>query len=358
MILKGQKLIPKLIGFWQFQVIGWSFMVLQDFIRLEPGYRLYIPIIAHILCVHIAGLFYSSLLRLFYQGLYKKANSFIRLLIYSLLCSLIIALIWEITRDCQALLFGVNLNVSLFKFLDGTVTESQYLGQWSMMVWPFFLWSILYFGIKVWIDLINEKENLNKITIHAKEAQLQMLRYQINPHFLFNSLNSIKALIYENPTKAGYMLTEFSEFLRTTLLFKDKIYIPVSEEIDILEKYLSIEKIRFEERLDYKITYDENLLNNEILCLITQPLVENAIRHGLTNNPAGLKLNINFSVNKEFMVIEIENSGSLNKNGASNGTGINNVNDRLKTAYQDQYDFSIIEKDNFVKVKLLIPVKL
>jgi two-component system LytT family sensor kinase len=358
MIIKSQRLIPKLIGFWQFQVIGWSFMVLQDFIRLEPVNRIDIPIIAHILCVHITGLFFSSLLRLFYQRIYKKANSFIPLLIYSLPCSVIIALIWEITRDYEALLCGIDLNVTLFKFLDRTVTESQFLGQWSMMVWPFFLWSILYFGIKNWIDLINERENLNKITIHAKEAQLQMLRYQINPHFLFNSLNSIKALIYENPTQAGYMLTEFSEFLRTTLLFKDKIYIPVSEEIDILEKYLSIEKIRFEERLDYKITYDKDLLNNEILCLITQPLVENAIRHGLTNNPAGLKLDINFSVHKELMVIEIENSGSLNKNGASNGTGINNVIDRLKTAYQDQYDFSIIEKDNFVKVKLLIPVKL
>jgi len=357
MIIKSQRFIPKLIGFWQFQVIGWSFMVLQDFIRLEPVNRINIPIIAHILSLHIAGLFYTSLLRFFYQRLYKKANSFIRLLIYSLPCSVIIALIWEITRDYEALLCGIDLNVTIFKFLDGTVTESQFLGQWSLMVWPFFLWSILYFGIKSWIDLINERENLNKITIHAKEAQLQMLRYQINPHFLFNSLNSIKALIYENPTQAGYMLTEFSEFLRTTLLFKDKIYIPVSEEIDIIEKYLLIEKIRFEERLDYEITYDENLLNNEILCLITQPLVENAIRHGLTNNPAGIKLNINFSVHEEFMVIKIENSGSLNKNGASNGLGINNVKDRLKTAYQDQYDFSIIEKDNFVKVKLLIPTK-
>ena len=274
-----------------------------------------------------------------------------------MLCSLIIGLIWGITRDYLGLLFEVNLNVTLFKFLDGTVTTSQCLGQWSMMVWPFFLWSILYFGIKIWIDLINERENLNKITIHAKEAQLQMLRYQINPHFLFNSLNSIKALIYENPAQAGHMLTEFSEFLRTTLLFKDEIYIPVSEEIDMLEKYLSIEKIRFEERLDYKITYDKDLLNNEILCFITQPLVENAIRHGLTNNPAGLILNINFCVHKELMVIEIENSGSLNKNGASYGTGINNVIDRLKTAYANQYDFSIIEKDNFVKVKLLMPIK-
>jgi len=357
MIIKSERLIPKLIGFWQFQVIGWSFMVLQDFIRLEPGDRIYIPVIAHILSLHIVGLLYTSLLRLFYQKLYKKVNSFIRLLIYSMLCSLIIGLIWGITRDYLALLFGVNLNVTFFKFLDRMVTESQILGQWSMMVWPFFLWSILYFGIKTWIDLINDRENLNKITIHAKEAQLQMLRYQINPHFLFNSLNSIKALIYENPTKAGYMLTEFSEFLRSTLLFKDKIYIPVSEEIDILEKYLSIEKIRFEERLDYKITYDKDLLNNEILCFITQPLVENAIRHGLTNNPAGLMLNINFCVHKELMVIEIKNSGSLNKNGASNGTGINNVIDRLKTAYSNQYDFSIIEKDNLVKVKLLIPIK-
>jgi sensor histidine kinase YesM len=336
---------------------GWGFIFLQDFIRLEPENRKNIPILLLILFVSLSGFLLSTLLRFPYRRLYRKTNSLVFLFFCSAFCSLIFGFIWFLARDYSSLLLGVDLRVTIGKFLNGTITTSQFLAQWSMMIWPFFVWSILYFGIKIWLTLITERENLSKLTIHAKEAQLQMLRYQINPHFLFNSLNSIKALIYENPAQAGHMLTEFSEFLRTTLIFKDRIYIPVSEEIDIIEKYLSIEKIRFEERLEYKITYDKDLLNNEILCFITQPLVENAIRHGLANNPAGLKLNIDFSLDKENMVIKIENNGSLDENGTSKGTGINNIIDRLNTAYQDQYDFSIIEKDHFVKVRLVVPVK-
>lgn len=235
--------------------------------------------------------------------------------------------------------------------------DFEYLTLILTSSWPFFVWSILYFNIKYWKDLVAETDRSKASLLLATTAQLQMLRYQINPHFLFNSLNSIKALTYENPEQAGIMLTELSEFLRTTLCYNDKVYIPVKEEIEIIEKYLSIEKIRFEERLNYKIGYDKKILGKEILCFITQPIVENAIKHGLENNPAGIDINISFTRIEDYLSIEIENTGILKNPDNSNGKGLKNVMERLENAYSKEYIFCINDDNGVVKTRLLIPDK-
>ena len=182
-----------------------------------------------------------------------------------------------------------------------------------------------------------------------------MLRYQINPHFLFNSLNSIKALAFENPEQASFMITELSEFLRITLSYNDKIFIPVSEEIEIIEKYLTIEKIRFEERLDYNISVDSTLIDKKILCFITQPLVENAIKHGMAYKPDGIRLSVFFRQIDQCIAIEIVNEGKLIENGNSTGTGLKNVRERLENAYFKEYILTMTEEGQFVKVRLLLP---
>lgn len=222
---------------------------------------------------------------------------------------------------------------------------------------PFFAWSIGYWGLKSYFEMVNEKTHSANLLLYAKNAQLQMLRYQINPHFLFNSLNSIKALTYENPGKADFMITELSEFLRATLNYNDRVYIPITEEIEIIEKYLSIEKIRFEERLKYKITFEKSILNKDILCFITQPLIENAIKHGLTNNPVGINLSINFTKIEDYLVIEILNNGVLKNTDNPNGTGLKNVTERLDNAYPDQYLFCVNQENDLVRARLLIPDK-
>jgi len=227
----------------------------------------------------------------------------------------------------------------------------------TLSAWVPFSWSILYFGIKYWKDLEEEKERAKATLLLATKAQLQMLRYQINPHFLFNSLNSIKALTYENPEQAGVMLTEFAEFLRTTLCYDDKVFVPVKEEIEIIQKYLKIEKIRYEERLSYSILYDNTILENEILCFISQPLVENAIKHGLTNNPDGIKLVINFSKIDKNICVEVANTGKLMNADHSTGKGLKNVIERLESAYSNNYTLTISEEDSFVKVRILLPEK-
>lgn len=181
-----------------------------------------------------------------------------------------------------------------------------------------------------------------------------MLRNQLNPHFLFNSLNSIQGLVYENPGLADSMISELSEFLRYSLQYNTRVLVTVNEELEILKKYLSIEKIRYEERLEYEITAEDDLLNQEIPSFITQPLVENSIKHGLSNNPAGIKVLVNVYCVTNLLTIEVANTGTLTSANWTPGTGIKNILERLEKMYPGKNSFSLLEEGGMIKAKIQI----
>ncbi|MBU1011780.1 MAG: histidine kinase [Bacteroidetes bacterium] len=304
----------------------------------------------------ISGFITTLFLRYVYKKLLFKNDkkSVVRLLLVIFSTSILSLILYKGLEILTSIAF-TPINYWILNIIKPTVfsfIRDNLLGFLTLIIW-----SILYYMINMWIEFIVNEERIVKAEIHSKKSQLQMLRYQLNPHFLFNSLNSIKALTIENPQKAGFMITELSEFLRATLNYNDRIFITIREEIDIIEKYLSIEKIRFEERLEHRITFSEGLLDKEIPCFITQPLVENAIIHGLTSNPGGINLWINFSINDEFLIIEVENSGVLNKNKITSGTGIKNIIERLENSYPGQFKLDITQINNFVNVQLIIPSK-
>ena len=338
------------LTFWHYQWTGFIILCVADILRsLEFWFSTTGSIILMIF-TYSSFFCLTLLLRYVYRPLYNLKKP---MLLYLLLTC-------GISYITSALSLELGIFVRPF-LIDEQYTwlaynrNFEYLTQILTNSWSFFVWSILYFNVKYWRDLVAETERSKASSLLATTAQLQMLRYQINPHFLFNSLNSIKALTYENPEQAGVMLTELSEFLRTTLSYNGMVFVPIKEEIEIIEKYLSIEKIRFEERLNYKINYDKIILEKEILCFITQPIVENAIKHGLTNNPAGIDININFSKIEDYLSIEIENTGVLKDHDNSNGTGLKNILERLDNAYSKQYIFSINDDNGVVKIRLLIP---
>jgi LytS/YehU family sensor histidine kinase len=222
--------------------------------------------------------------------------------------------------------------------------------------WVFLVWNLLYFGVKYWQDLFTERVKAREAMILAQKAQLHMLRNQLNPHFLFNSLNSIQGLVYENPGLADSMISELSEFLRYSLKYNTTVLVQVREELEILKKYLSIEKIRFEERLEFKIDADINLLDYEIPCFIAQPLVENSIKHGLSNNPVGIQILINVYRLDNYLIIEVANTGTFLSSNWSPGTGIKNILERLENMYPGKHSFNLLEEEGLVKAKIKIPL--
>lgn len=343
--------------FWILHTSGW--LLFAIFMRLFEGGSFFHPFKRFLLFLltYFIGFLITLGLRYFYRIVYRKVSSIFLILPVIIIASGIALIIWE---PIDVLISSPFWDKGEMKaFLDTYLPFT--LGRYYRMnlFWYMFIlmWSILYFGINSWYHHMDQKVKAEEALKLANDAQLIMLRYQLNPHFLFNSLNSIKALTYENPEQAGYMLTEFSEFLRVTLNYNKQPFITFREEIEIIERFLLIEKIRFEEKLRYSIDVEEAILNREVLCFITQPLVENAIKHGFRTSPDGITIKISLSVAVENFKIVIENSGKLSHETTSPGTGLRNVKERLENAYRGKYYLTIIQDGDLVRLTLLIPQK-
>lgn len=194
----------------------------------------------------------------------------------------------------------------------------------------------------------------------AKDVQLKMLRYQINPHFLFNVLNSIHALIDENTQKAKKLIVEMSEYYRYTLS-KQQHTITIREEMDAIVKYLEIQKIRFEERLEYEISVDNAVHSVFIPSFVIHLLIENAVKYGMKSNDQTLKIRLSASLMNHSLLLRVSNTGKLlepkpliDTNQDGTGHGIENIKNRLSLFYGDNYSFSLDEENGWVVARVEI----
>jgi LytS/YehU family sensor histidine kinase len=184
-----------------------------------------------------------------------------------------------------------------------------------------------------------------------------MLRYQLNPHFLFNALNSIRASVEEDKDRAVRMITQLSEFLRYSLLNESEKMVPLSEELEALRNYLAIEKIRFEDKLIVKFDTEKGAETVEVPCFLLNPLVENAIKHGMRSDGKALEISIAADIREDKLVLEVANSGRL-KNGTNGiGIGLRNVRERLANLYGKEGVFMLEEEAGFVRARIEIPRK-
>jgi LytS/YehU family sensor histidine kinase len=210
-----------------------------------------------------------------------------------------------------------------------------------------------------------EKQNVLKANSVAHEAQLKMLRYQLNPHFLFNTLNAISTLILlkENVTANG-MVTKLSEFLRYSLDKDPMKKVTLSSEIQALELYLAIEKVRFEDRLQVNFCITETCKHALVPSMILQPIAENAIKHAIATQENGGSITITVNKFGNDLLIELADDGPGTEiiDGnlyRENGVGLVNTRERLHALYAD--NFSLVVANNTpsgVKVSIRMPFKL
>jgi two-component system, LytTR family, sensor kinase len=212
---------------------------------------------------------------------------------------------------------------------------------------PFLLfsWSSLYFSIKQWHSSSDERERLLRAEAEVREARLQALRYQLNPHFLFNSLNAVSTLVLDGEASAATkMLSQIGEFLRTSLNSQAGLETPLSEEMAFTEQYIAIEKTRLGERLQVKLTICPDTLDAMVPGMLLQPLVENAVRHGVASIAEGGKVAIESGLHEGRLRIVVRNSGrpGPGKQGeGENGIGKRNISERLQTLYGNDHQFSL-----------------
>ena len=226
---------------------------------------------------------------------------------------------------------------------------------------PLLGWSFLYFTVEDWLAWSDEEQRLNRASALAQTAQLQMLRYQLNPHFLFNALNSIRALIDEDASKARQMIDELSDFLNYSLHIERCSDVPLRVELQALDYYFAIQKKRYEDKLEVSFEIDAGAREAQVLNFLIHPLVENAVKFGMSTSPMPLRIRIAAKRDGDDLVVTVSNTGHwVSPSGgaglAGTSTGLENVKKRLENAYPGRTDFQSFESDGWVHVKLQIPV--
>ena len=339
-------------SFWIWQVLGWIsywLMISLAVTTIRPNTRGFFNLAGFFLVRIFFGFFLSSLMRFIYRSKITF-SSLSKSLFLALCCSFLFGSIWAYLMVLYKGFINAQISYGgLTKRLPGDLFELSLtlLG-----------WSSLYIGIKYWRALQTEREQTLQAKALAQEAELKMLRYQLNPHFLFNSLNSASALIAENPSKAEKMIGELSEFLRYSLITTKEELIDLKGEIQAIKNYLNIEQIRFEEKLKVSFNITPEVENTKIPNFLLHPLVENAIKYGMQTSQLPLKIEIKAAKENNSVVIEIINTGKWfeNQKPKENETrvGIENVKKRLEQFFPKQHLFKSSEENGHVRILIKI----
>ena len=225
--------------------------------------------------------------------------------------------------------------------------KMSYMSTFVVAWFVIMAWSALYFGLKYYQLYQEVQKNALKSAAMAHEAQLKMLRYQLNPHFLFNTLNAISTLILEQATDdANRMVTRLSSFLRHSLDNDPMKLVTLDQEIRALKLYLDIEKVRFEDRLSLQLDIEGEASGALIPSLLLQPLVENAIKYGIARAEDGGTLKIAARVFAGDLLIELSDNGPGvelvdGQIPGANGVGLRNTRERLAELYGSQHAFRL-----------------
>ncbi|MFC0779939.1 sensor histidine kinase [Flavobacterium sp. HJSW_4] len=353
------KIIKKRISiYWKIQLIGWITASLYwGFVAFISGPFIWKMGLADFILDVSIGIGLTHLYRNF--ALSKGWNKFnLKKLIPRLFCGVLVLSIFYMFLIAGKLylirmfVLGEN-SVSFWVFFKSVQLQLFITGTRLMSIW--ILAYHLYHYSRQEIQIVKENAQLS---ITVKEAQLQSLSAQLNPHFFFNSLNNIKYLVLENPKSARRAIDLLSELLRNSLDNTKGQFITLEEEFNLVKDYLELEKIRFEERLEVKIETNVNLSSHFILPFSIQLLVENAIKHGIEKRKNGGFINVKAELIQDFIKITVQNSGKLNTEVQSSGIGLTNLKKRLLLQYNTEATFDIKELGNeTVLATILLPAK-
>jgi hypothetical protein len=273
--------------------------------------------------------------------------------------------LWGRSTPLATALF-VSVGISYILGFVGTVVsalialhlvEPQTPLSWSMVAARAFegaivliAWSALYFGIKHYGTVEKQRTRLLASEATAREAQLQALRYQLQPHFLFNTLNAISSLVIsKQPERATEMIAKLAGLLRTTLSYPEAHLVTLREELAVAEEYLSIEAVRFGPRLAVSLSVSAEAYEAQVPRFLLQPIVENSIRHGIARCPNGGEVAVRASASEGRLRIEIENDrreGVMQSGEEGHGLGLANTRTRLEKLYGEQGSMTVSSAQN------------
>lgn len=221
------------------------------------------------------------------------------------------------------------------------------------------LWSLIYMAYHYFRIAQLSRVERYKSEAAIRDAQLNTLKGQINPHFMFNSLNNIRALMLEDVTRSREMLTKLSDLLRYSMTISEKKEVPLKDELEVVHDFLELCKVQYEERLKYSIEANDALSMVRIPPMIIQILAENSVKHGIANRLEGGHVGVVVAEKDEYLSIQVSNSGTWNQNpkkGESHGIGLPNIRKRLKIMYGDKANMHLREENESVIAEIKIPL--
>jgi hypothetical protein len=364
----GARRLPRLRrAYWLAQLGGWLAYALVHYLSylpaLAPGayleYLGYRGLLATELLYIPPGIAASTALGMVYGHLLARRTSWATVVLVALSACVVMGAGFFLVY--RALVLGLGLLAPGETFLQWPNAVRAVLA----FTFALIAWTGVWFGVVFW-------QRSQASHLLAQEAKLQMLAYQLNPHFLFNALNSLRAMISEDPARARIMVTELGEFLRYALVHRPLDHTPLSDELEVIESYLAIEKIRFEDRLSVTFEIERAAAAAPVPAFLLHPLVENALRHGNGGRPGHpLRVRVGARTEPGRLVLEVWNSGTLvpamNGGGgalvvsaddrpAGAGIGLANVRSRLETLYPGQYRFMLAERSGGVLAQVELPL--
>ena len=337
--------------YWICQISGWSTFLLLNLLIISSFEELQWERIVIGIYFVFAGIGFTNIFR----GIIKKQN-WLELPLKKIIPKVIIS----------SFLLGIAIYGTVYgvSFFSGVMAKEDYtpinpiIGV-IITSGIALLWALIYFSI-------HYLENYKKTEIESliweaavKDYELKTLKSQLNPHFMFNAMNSIRSLIEEDPESAKVALTKLSNILRYSLKMERAGSVLLSEEIEAVKDYLDLEKMRFEERLKYSININSEAGRVEIPPMMIQTLVENGIKHGISKKTEGGEIMIESKVENLDLLIEIRNIGYLEDDALKNskGFGVANTKHRLNLLFGERASFSLTnENENIVLAKLKIPI--
>lgn len=341
-------------GYWICQIGGWgaygTSLAAFYFYSDGSGFQINKLISIVVLCLTGFGLTHGF-------RLYVKRNNWLgfsqrKLVLNVLLANILMAVIYSSVN--------VFTEWSLHIFDFDKILWNEFIISVGMLIinatMLLLLWSVIYFAIIFFTYYRKEEIERLKWESSLKDFELNKLKSQLNPHFVFNALNGIRSLVEEEPLKAKESITQLSNLLRNSLLSDRAKTITLAEELRTVNDYLNLEKIRFEERLSVKFDIENKALVAQIPPMMIQTLVENAVKHGISKRTSGGWIVISGKIFNTFLVLEILNTGHL-ESLESGGFGIVNTRQRLELLFGKNSTFDIRQEDEQnVKAVIRIPL--
>jgi two-component system LytT family sensor kinase len=341
--------------FWIMNSSGWVALSLLTYFSLSLPYNQFeLSYFAHNISQSIVGLLLTLPLRWCFKSVWSwpVAQRFI----LAVIATIFFSMLWAVLRLLLFMLMTQEQN--LWADYGGWVFPS---------IFVFFTWSALYHGIKYYQLLQQQREamlvlesqqrqralQLVRAKAEVKDAQLQLLRYQLNPHFLFNTLNSVASLVSAERTEdAKTMLSRLGDFLRYSLDAGDDMLIPLDKEFWALSQYLMIEQVRFSDRMTLELDVPANLESLLVPNMLLQPLAENAIKYAIAPSESGGIIRVSAQLRDSRLVLSVEDSGAerlrvssdtLELSESGTGIGLSNTRERLKNLFSNDFELLVTD---------------